>query len=123
MLESTIEPGISVLGSEAQLVQVAEILLDNARKYSTPGGVVHLTLRTQGRQAVLSVASPGVALTAQQCRDIFRRFYRVDEARSRDGSYGLGLSIAEGIVSDHRGRIWAEGKEGTNTFFVALPLA
>ena len=71
----------------------------------------------------MSVASPGVTLTAQQCRDIFRRFYRVDEARSRDGSYGLGLSIAEGIVSDHRGRIWAEGKEGTNTFFVALPLA
>ena len=123
MLESDIEPGISVLGSEAQLVQVAEILLDNARKYSAPGGVVTLSLRTQGRQAVLAVASPGVTLTAQQCRDIFRRFYRVDKARSRDGSYGLGLAIAERIVSDHRGRIWAEGKEGTNTFFAALPLA
>ena len=111
-----------LVGNEAQLSQVTDILLDNARKYSTPGGVVRLTLRTQGRQAVLSVASPGTALTAQQCKDIFRRFYRVDEARSRDGSYGLGLSIAERIVSDHRGRIWAEGKDGTNTFFVSLPL-
>ena len=123
MLESDIEPGISVLGNEAQLRQVAEILLDNARKYSSPGGVVHLTLRPQGRQAVLAVASPGVTLTAQQCKDIFRRFYRVDEARSRDGSYGLGLSIAERIVADHRGKIWAEGKDGVNTFCVSLPLA
>ena len=65
---------------------------------------------------------PGETLTARQCQDIFRRFYRVDEARSRDGSYGLGLAIAERIVSDHRGRIWAEGKEGVNTFYVALPM-
>ena len=123
LLESDIEPDISVLGIEAQLSQVAEILLDNARKYSAPGGIVRLTLRTQGRQAVLSVASPGVTLTAQQCKDIFRRFYRVNEARSRDGSYGLGLSIAERIVTDHRGKIWAEGRDGINTFTVALPLS
>ena len=122
LLESDIEPGVTLTGNEAQLSQVAEILLDNARKYSTPGGMVRLTLHTQGRQAVLSVASSGAVLTAQQCRDIFRRFYRVDEARSRDGSYGLGLSIAERIVSDHRGKIWAEGKDGVNTFFVSLPL-
>ena len=122
LLESDIEPGVTLAGNEAQLSQVAEILLDNARKYSAPGGIVRLTLRTQGRQAVLSVASPGPTLTAQQCRDIFRRFYRVDEARSRDGSYGLGLSIAARIVSDHRGKIWAEGRDGINTFFVSLPL-
>ena len=123
MLESDIQPGVTVQGNEAQLRQVAEILLDNARKYSTPGGVVRLTLRSQGRQAVLSVASPGTVLTAQQCRDIFRRFYRVNEARSRDGSYGLGLSIAERIAADHQGKIWAEGRDGTNTFYVTLPLA
>ena len=123
LLESDIEPGVIVAGNEAQLSQVAEILLDNARKYSTPGGLVRLTLHTQGRQAVLAVASPGAELTSQQCKDIFRRFYRVDEARSRDGSYGLGLSIAERIVADHRGKIWAEGKDGVNTFCVALPLA
>ena len=38
-----------------------------------------------------------------------------------NGSYGLGLSIAEGIVSAHRGRIWAESRDGFNTFFVTLP--
>ena len=55
-------------------------------------------------------------------KNIFKRFYRADKARAMNGSYGLGLSIAERIVSDHRGRIWAEGKDGTNTFFVALPI-
>ena len=123
LLESVIQPGICVMGNEAQLCQVAEILLDNARKYSTPGGIVRLNLTVQGRQAVLSVASPGETLTARQCRDIFRRFYRADQARSRDGSYGLGLAIAERIVSDHRGKIWAEGRDGMNAFYVALPLA
>ena len=122
LLEGAVEPGVTVMGNEAQLRQVAEILLDNARKYSSPGGTVRLSLHAQGRQAVLSVASPGETLTSQQCRDIFRRFYRVDEARRRDGSYGLGLSIAERIVSDHRGKIWAEGKDGVNTFCVTLPL-
>ena len=123
MLQTQIEPRLAVTGNEAQLRQVAEILLDNARKYSAPGSTVRLILRSQGRQAVLALESPGQPLTPDQCRDIFRRFYRVDEARSRDGSYGLGLSIAEGIISDHRGKIWAEGRDGGNTFFVTLPLA
>ena len=123
MLETQIEPGLAVAGNEAQLRQVAEILLDNGRKYSAPDSTVRLTLRTQGRQALLAVESPGQTLTPGQCRDIFRRFYRVDEARSRNGSYGLGLSIAERIISDHRGKIWAEGREDTNTFCVTIPLA
>ena len=38
-------------------------------------------------------------------------------------SYGLGLAIAQRIVNDHRGKIWAESKEGVNTFFVSLPVA
>ena len=122
MLETDIEPGLAVTGNEAQLRQVAEILLDNAQKYSAPGSTVRLTLRTQGRQAILAVESPGQTLTPGQCRDIFRRFYRLDDARSRNGSYGLGLSIAERIISDHRGKIWAEGWDGVNTFFVSLPL-
>ena len=57
LLESDIEPGVMLAGNEAQLSQVAEILLDNARKYASPGGIVRLTLHTQGRQAVMAVAS------------------------------------------------------------------
>lgn len=122
-LQSVVEPGILLTGHPARLRQVVEILLDNGCKYSTPGGLVCLTLSRQGRsQCLLQVSSPGAEMTEQQCRDIFKRFYRVDEARSMNRSYGLGLSIAQGIVRQHRGKIWAQSRDGINTFSVNLPL-
>lgn len=120
-LRSEIEPGISATGRVEHLRRVVEILLDNGCKYSTPGGVVELRLRRQGRGSLLSVCSPGAAMTPEQCRDIFKRFYRVDSARAMNHSYGLGLSIAQGIVSQHRGKIWAQSQDGFNTFYVSLP--
>lgn len=122
-LRSTVEPGIVLTGSTAQLRRVVEILLDNGCKYSTPGGIVELRLERQGRgSCLLSVRSPGMSMTEQQCRDIFKRFYRADQARSMNRSYGLGLSIAQGIVEQHRGKIWAQSRDGMNTFFVSLPI-
>ena len=56
-------------------------------------------------------------------KNIFKRFYRMDKARSMNHSYGLGLSIADSIVSKHGGKIWAESADGVNTFFVQLPTA
>lgn len=124
MLESRIEPGIRLVGAESHLRQVVEILLDNGQKYSSPGGTVWVELSRQGRgQCMLRVSSPGAAMSAKECRDIFKRFYRADRARSMNHSYGLGLAIAQRIVTDHRGKIWAESKEEINTFFVTLPLA
>ena len=121
-LESGIRPGIRVTGNAGQLRRVAEILLDNALKYAAPGGTVRMKLESRGSQCCLSVASPCAALTNRQCRDIFKRFYRVDATRSRNGSYGLGLAIAEQLVSAHRGKIWAESRDGVNTFYVNLPM-
>ena len=116
-----IEPGVTAMGKAEHLRRVVEILLDNGCKYSTPGGVVELRLRRQGRGSLLAVRSPGVSMTAQQCRDIFKRFYRMDQARAMNRSYGLGLSIAQSIVEQHRGKIWAQSQDGYNTFFVSLP--
>lgn len=122
-LESQIPEGIFVHGSQQHLHQVVDILLDNGCKYSTAGTTVTLTLQKPIHGRVhLAVASRGVPMTAQQCKDIFKRFYRVDEARKMNHSYGLGLPIAQAIVEDHKGRIWCESKDGTNTFFVNLPL-
>ena len=67
------------------------------------------------------MANEGKALSGQELKNIFKRFYRADAARERTGSYGLGLSIAEGIVQAHRGKIWAESKDGVNTFLIQLP--
>lgn len=119
---SEIDPEIRVRGSEPHLRQVVDILLDNARKYSYPGTQVSLTLRRTGRsQCVLSVSNRGDAISSEDLQNIFKRFYRVDTARSMNQSYGLGLSIAQTIVQTHKGKIWAESKEGLNTFRVQLP--
>lgn len=123
MLESQIEPGIHVNGDMGNLRQVVNILLDNGQKYSAPQGTAKLTLTRQGKKAVLRFFTPGTPLTAVQCKDIFKRFYRLDEARTASGSYGLGLSIAQNIVESHGGRIWAEGKEDGNVFTLQLPEA
>ena len=121
-LQSRIQEGILVNGSEIHLRHVLEILLDNAQKYSACPGTVVVCLQRQGRgQCLLSVSNPGEPIPPQDLRNIFKRFYRVDPARCRDGSYGLGLPIAEGIVRDHKGRIWAASQNGFNIFYVTLP--
>lgn len=122
-LTEQIDTKIQVKGSPAHLRQVTEILLDNAQKYAAPGGgAVTVTLRRRGRShCLLSVSDPGEPIPQKELKNIFKRFYRLDQARALDHSYGLGLSIAQTIVTAHRGRIWAESGEGRNSFFVELP--
>ena len=60
-------------------------------------------------------------LSREELEALFKRFYRGDPARSRDGSFGLGLSIAENIVSSHSGKLWAESREGRLYFLAELP--
>lgn len=119
-LESQLEEGLHISGSERHLRQVLTILLDNALRYSPENATVRVELTRQGSSALLTVANPG-ELTREQCRSIFRRFYRADPARTAGGS-GLGLAIAQGIVADHGGKIWADSREGTVTLNVSLPL-
>lgn len=121
-LSTAIEKGIRIKGSASHLRQVLDILLDNAMKYSAPNGQVWVKLIRHNSHCVLSVASPGDGISQEDLKNIFKRFYRADKARSRDGSYGLGLSIAQSIVLKHHGKIWAESQSGVNTFFIQLPI-
>ena len=115
------EPAIRVRADEQLLRQVVDILLDNAQKYSLPG-VVRLFLQRSGaHHCVLRLSNPAAELSKTQCRDIFKRFYRRDEARTSSGSYGLGLPIAEGIVKRLGGKISCEWADGEICFTVTLP--
>ena len=121
-LQTVIPDGIVLQGSERHLYQILDVLLDNAMKYSEQGGKTCVELKRIGHSCLLTVANTGVPLSKEDLKNIFKRFYRADKARSLNGSYGLGLSIAESIVAAHKGKIWAESEFGYNTFLVQLPL-
>ena len=122
LLHSNVSEGISVSGSEQHLYQVMDVLLDNALKYSAPNATVTVELTGNGRHCLLKVTSPGEQLSKEDLKNIFKRFYRADKARTMNGSYGLGLSIAESIVQAHKGKIWAESRDGQNSFHIQLPI-
>lgn len=121
-LASEIQPEITVAGNAQQLSQLLGILLDNAQKYALPQSEVRLSLRAvNSRRCCLSVSNAAEEISPEQLENLFTRFYRVDSARSRDGSFGLGLSIAEGIIQAHRGKIRAEWADGRISFIAELP--
>lgn len=118
-LETEVAEHLTVNGDPSRLRQVLDILLDNAGKYSCKGGTTRVSLQKTGTgHCLLKVASEGPKIPAKDLPHLFKRFYRADQARSRNGSFGLGLSIAESIVLQHRGKIWAESSGQVNTFFV-----
>ena len=121
-LQNAIPDGITLQGSERHLYQVLDVLLDNALKYSVAEGHTNVELKRIGHSCLLTVSNTGEPISKEDLKNIFKRFYRADKARSLNGSYGLGLSIAEAIVEAHKGKIWAESELGYNTFFVQLPL-
>jgi len=118
------ETDISVTGDQALLRRLADILLDNAFKYTPSPGFVKLVLEVRQETAVITVQDSGVGIAHEDQEKIFERFYRVDKARSRElGGVGLGLAIAQWIVAQHRGTIIVESKQGEGaTFHVNLPL-
>ena len=113
-----------VVGDETALRRLAGILLDNAFKYTPAPGSVHLSLDRNHGSVVIRVQDSGVGVSAENQAKIFERFYRVDKARSRgQGGAGLGLAIAQWIVTQHRGSIQVESQPGAGaTFSVELPM-
>ncbi len=118
------EQDLLVLGDEAALRRVADILLDNAFKYTPSPGSVNLSLKQNGESAVITVQDSGIGISEEDQPKIFERFYRVDKARSREqGGAGLGLAIARWIVTQHHGSIAVESRPGQGSIFrVELPL-
>jgi heavy metal sensor kinase len=124
-LLSTIPSPAPVDGDRARFKQVLVNLLDNAIKYTPSGGKVHLSVKTSEGRAMLEVADTGIGIPLEAQPRIFERFFRVDEARSRDlGGAGLGLSIVKSICSAYGGKVEVESAEGKGSRFrIEFPLA
>lgn len=114
---------LMVLGDRSQLVSGISNLVDNAIKYSEPGGIVSIESSIVGHEVVVAITDHGIGISKEHQDRIFERFYRVDKARSRaTGGTGLGLSIVRHIVQEHGGTIELISEEGVgSTFTVRLP--
>jgi signal transduction histidine kinase len=113
-----------VEGDRARMKQVVVNLLDNAIKYTPQGGAVDLKVRARDGKAILEVTDNGIGIPKESLPRVFERFYRVDEARSRElGGAGLGLSIVKSICTAHHGQVEATSTPGQGSVFrVELPL-
>ncbi|MEE8574903.1 MAG: ATP-binding protein, partial [Thermodesulfobacteriota bacterium] len=97
---------LTVIGDKLRLTQLLFNLIDNAIKYTSPGGIVIVSLRGDEGMARLTIIDTGMGISTKDLPHIFDRFYRVDKARTHDeGGAGLGLSICKEIVDSHGGSI------------------
>ena len=120
-LDYTVEKGLHTLGDENKLKELLSILLENALKYSLPSTSTAVSLKKK-RNILLRSVSNAVEkeLSKEEKENLFKRFFRRDEAHSGGDGYGLGLSIAKEIVLMHKGTIKVESEKGRICFHVAL---
>jgi len=113
-----------VRGDRARLKQIVVNLLDNAIRFTKRGGTVWLHTAADDLGSVLEVSDTGIGIPSASIPHVFDRFFRVDEARSReDGGAGLGLSIVKSICSVHGAEIEVESRvEAGSCFRVIFPL-
>ena len=119
------ERGLSVLGSESQLVTALANLLDNAVAYSPDHTRVGVAVRRRGDAVEVSVSDQGIGIAEKDLERVFERFYRADPARSRaTGGTGLGLAIVKHVATNHGGEVDVWSVEGSgSTFTLRLPSA
>lgn len=120
-----ISPSPFILSAEPKSFEEALTnLIDNAVKYSQPGGRIGVKAFYEGASAVVEVWDNGIGISAVDLPRIFERFYRVDKSRSREsGGSGLGLSICKHIIEKHSGRIEATSiPQKGSAFRIVLPV-
>lgn len=125
-LRGDADDALPLVVMDARRVQrVLYNLLHNAFRHTPADGTIVIRAVDAGAEVQVSVADTGEGIPPEELPQIFERFHRRDEARSRNqGGSGLGLSIAKGIVEAHGGRIWAESTPGQGaTFTFSLPKA
>jgi heavy metal sensor kinase len=124
-VECDAAPDVFVEGDRSRMKQVVVNLLDNAIKYTQNGGNVLLRIARDGDTAVLEVVDNGIGIPTEALPHMFKRFFRVDDSRSRDqGGAGLGLSIVESICAAQGAEVDVTSRPGSGSCFrVRQPLA
>ena len=107
-----IDPAVTYVGNPGAIRELFAVLLDNGVKYCDPGGKIQLCL-TGGKHPVLTVDNDYVQAGTLDLGRIFHRFYRGDAARAYGSGFGIGLSMAEAIVAQHKGTIRAQVLPGS----------
>ena len=115
---------VQVTGDAERLGQVVTNIVSNAVTYNREGGQIHVRLVAEEQNAILTVSDTGIGIGESELPRVFERFYRVDEARTRNsGGIGLGLAICQEIAHSHGGMIDVASAVGEGTTFtVRLPL-
>jgi two-component system CheB/CheR fusion protein len=125
-LSMTLPPGVvCVHGDAVRLEQVVSNLLENAAKYTEPGGRIDITLREEGSEAFLSIRDNGIGIAPERLENIFDLFTQIDSSLDRSaGGLGVGLTLVRRVLELHEGRIVAKsaGLGQGSEFIVRLPV-
>jgi two-component system sensor histidine kinase SenX3 len=118
-----IDSELSLRGDRRQLISALFNLLENAVKYSDPDSIVEVRAVGNDGEVSMVVQDHGIGIPAKDLNRIFERFYRVDQARSREtGGTGLGLAIVRHVARNHGGDVTVSSREGEgSTFMLVLP--
>jgi signal transduction histidine kinase len=113
-----------LLGNPEQLQRIFVNLIDNALRHTPPGGIVTATVNATPLDVLVSIADTGEGIASEHLPYIFDRFYRADQARSREsGGVGLGLAIVKEIVAGHGGEVVVKSEPNKGTLFtIRLPI-
>ena len=122
-LARDVPEGATLAAERAAVDQILTNLVDNAVKYTPPKGTVTVRAQPRGTTLQLTVEDTGPGIPAEHVPRLFERFYRVDDARSRElGGTGLGLAIVKHLALANRGAVRVESEVGRGSrFIVSLP--
>ena len=110
-----------VEGDESLIGQALVNLIENAAKYSTPGGAIHLRAASLDDRVEISVADEGPGIARDDLPHLFERFYRAAEHSRRVKGSGLGLAIVKGFVTLSGGSVRVESSRAGTRFIISLP--
>ncbi len=123
-ITTSLDKGLTVKGNMSTLSEALVVIIENAIKYSEPKSTIHLESHKEGKKVTFTCTDTGIGISVSDIPHIFKRFYRADTSRSQTPGYGLGLSLAEAIIRQHKGHITVQSRLGEgSTFRISLPSA